>query len=79
MISTYGVPCVHDAQAGAVLLVLAVHHHPVAGVAVHAVLHCRVQVLVNLPDNWVNYFLIHVELCFLFTQGFLFKASLFRN
>ena len=56
MISTYGVPGVHDAQAGAVLLVLAVHHHPVAGVAVHAVLHRRVQVLVSLPDNWVNIF-----------------------
>ena len=55
---TNRVPGVHDAQAGAVLLVLAVHHHPVAGVAVHAVLHCRVQVLVNLPDNWVEYFFL---------------------
>jgi hypothetical protein len=34
-----------DSDAAAVLLVLPGHHHPVRGVAVHTVLHHRVQLL----------------------------------
>ena len=44
-------PALHLSLAGAVLLVLPVHHHPVARVTVHAVLHCWVQVLVRLLRN----------------------------
>ena len=48
---TYVYSYIPDGDAAAVLLVFPCHHHPVRGVAVHTVLHHRVQLLATIEHD----------------------------